>query len=328
MKSLCGKDCSKCVIKSYCGGCSMCEASICKKDCNKCFSLCPHRKGLFSHLNSLGGLDLNPESNLSTDFKLPIHVPIIPDRLKVKFDKKDIPMVGVHAGKMFSKNGERINKSYLTNGFRRALNLDNNVKGILQFYVKDRTLEGFGDNRFTIYELLKEMGFHAIISPNFSVYDDAPRLDHLYNMKRSEIVYNEMIYSGLKAIPDISWYNRMDLYRWCEAINKNNIKTISFSFQVVGISLKASTVWKSFILGFRYLCQNIDSDVNIIVAGIVSKKRVTELFKASEGQCIHILNQSAFVQSKRATISETREQNTKLPYDEILKRNIKYFNKT
>ncbi|MTI67830.1 MAG: DUF4417 domain-containing protein [Firmicutes bacterium] len=328
MKGLCGVNCSKCLIRSYCGGCSMCEASLCNKKCESCFSLCPERKGLFFHLNSIGGLDLDPESNLSTHFILPIHIPIVPDKVKTKITKEKLPVVSIHAGKMFSRNGVKINKSYLNKGFQHALNLDKYTKGILEFYVKDRTLEGFWDNRHFIYSGLKQMGFKAIISPNFSVYSDAPRMDHLYNMKRSEIVYNEMINEGLEVIPDISWYNKIDLDRWCKAITKNNIKTIAFSFQVVGVRLKASTVWKSFILGFRYLCENIPRDVSIVVAGIVSKKRVEKLFQASNGQSIHILNQSAYVQSRRAVISETRKQNKKLTFDEIFLKNKDYFDKT
>lgn len=325
MISLCGRDCNKCVLyKDYCGGCSMCEASICKKNCKECSCMCPTRPKTFFYLKSIGDLQAIKENN---HVELPFHIPVIPDRLKTKFSHEIMTVIGVHGGNMLSRNGEKVNKVYLENGYAKALNVDEKCKAILQFYVRDRTLEGFWDNRKKIYEDLKKLNFMAIISPNFSVYEDAPRVDHLYNMKRTCVVYNEMIDKGISAIPDISWYNYIDLKRWCDEINRNNVKVIAFSFQVVDVKLKASNLWKSYILGFRYLCQNISSDVNIIVIGAASYKKVIEIYKAAKGQKIHILNQSAYVQSRRATISEGRIRNLELPMDLIFERNIKYFNK-
>ncbi|MGF7058582.1 hypothetical protein [Brassicibacter mesophilus] len=58
-------------------------------------------------------------------------------------------------------------------------------------------------------------------------------------MKRSTIVYNELIDYGINAVTDVSWYNIKDLNIWIEAIDKSRIKTIAFSFQTVGVQLKA-----------------------------------------------------------------------------------------
>ena len=109
---------------------------------------------------------------------------------------------------MFSRNGEKINNSYTKDGYASALNIDPKTKAVLEFYVKDRTLEGFWDKRKSIYPVLKEMGFIAVIAPNYSVYEDAPRVDHMYNIKRSMIVYNELVENEIPAVPDVSWYNK------------------------------------------------------------------------------------------------------------------------
>lgn len=327
MKGLCDMDCSLCDLKGKCGGCSLCEASLCSNNCSMCFSICPKRTGAFEYLKNIGGADLELMSNEHLKgLNLPIHIPILPDRLKDKLDFKLVPVVGIHGGSMFSSNGEGIRKSYLKRGYRKALNLDKNIKGILEFYIKDRTLEGFWDKRHEIYPDIRDMDFSAVIAPNFSVYDDSSRMNHISNIKRSSIVYNEMIQEGINAVPDISWYNAKDLKRWVLAINKYNIKLISFSFQVVGISLKASTLWKQYLPGFRYLCKNIPEDVGIIIAGIVSKKRIKEVINALDGQKIYVLNQSSYIQSRRGTVSETREQNGSIPLNKLLINNIKYFN--
>lgn len=325
---LCRRNCNKCTFIEVCGGCSFCEASLCNNDCSMCFSICPKRSGSFDYLNRIGGPQLELLSNeFLSGIDLPVHIPILPDRLYERLNFNLVPVVGIHGGNMLSSSGEKIRKSYKNKGYKKALNLDEGTKGVLELYVKDRILEGFWDMRNNIYPILKEMDLLLVVAPNFSVYDDSSRIDHICNIKRSSIVYNEMIKEGINAVPDISWFNLKDLNRWIEAINRYNIKLIAFSFQVVGVNLKASTIWKQYLPGFRYLCDSIPKDVKIIVAGIVSQKRVYEVFKASAGQRIHVLNQSAYIQSRRGTISETREQNINIPIKELLIKNIEYFNK-
>lgn len=324
MSGLCGRDCEKCVMKERCGGCSFCEASLCIKDCKRCSALCPKRPTAISYLKSIGGAEINVVGNKKLDVKE--HIPILPDRFKFKPDFNLMPVIGIHGGNMFSRNGERIIPSYLEHGYAKALNIDDKTEAILEFYVKDRTLEGFWDNRKNIYSDLKKMNFKAVISPNFSVYEDAPRLDHIYNIKRSTVVYNEMMDFGINAIPDVSWYNKNDLDRWIRDINKNKVNTIAFSFQVVDVQLKASTIWKNYILGFRYLCKNIGPGVKILVIGSSSPRRAEEIYNAAAGQSISILNQAAFVQSRRGMLSEGRVSNKDLSKDEIFERNITYFN--
>lgn len=102
----------------------------------------------------------------------------MPDKIKSQFDFSKVNnIVGIH--------GE--------------------IEGILEFYIKDRDLEGFWANRKVVYEQLKKQNFKAIITPNFLLYEDAPRSEHLYNIQQAKKVYNEMIQEGLSAILDIIW---------------------------------------------------------------------------------------------------------------------------
>lgn len=325
MSSLCGRQCEKCKLnKKYCEGCSLCEAAICAKNCKTCYAMCFRRPLTAAYIDHIGGPAIELPSN--QEITIPIHIPILPDRFRNRPPLDLLPVIGVHGGNAFARNGERVNKSYLEKGYSGALNLDDRTEGILEFYVKDRTLEGFWDKRRSIYPTIRDLKFTAVIAPNYSVYEDAPRVDHIYNIKRSSIVYGEMLDAGIPAVPDISWFNRKDLERWIEQINKNKIRTIAFSFQVVDVGMKTSNIWRISLLGFRHLCQNIDPGTTIIIAGIVSPFRVVEIFRAASGQKIRILNQSAYVQSRRGMDSETRRQESQMPFDELFEKNIKYFN--
>ena len=320
---LCGRNCDLCRLKLHCQGCSLCEKSLCSRDCKRCFSLCPDRPGSFGYLKKIGGGRIELHKN--TAYQLPVNIPVLPDRLTEKIHVRDI--IGIHGGNMLSSNGENVARVYRMKGLQAALNLDRPIKGVLQFYVKDRTLEGLWDKRDNVIRQLCEFPWEVVISPNFSVYEDAPRMDHLYNIKRSSIIYNEMTAAGIPAAPDISWYNRIDLDQWIREINEKEIKCIAFSFQTVGTDLRASNTYLNYMMGFRYLTSRITSDVQIIIAGMASPVRVRTLRKSCSNK-ISILNQTAYVQSRRGVLSETGKNITgDITKNDLLIRNVDFYDK-
>jgi hypothetical protein len=255
---------------------------------------------------------------------LPLNIPVIPARIGI-----DIPVkfVSIHGSKILNSNGEKITKAYLNNGFEDTLNLNRNIKGILEFYIKDRQLEGFWEKRKSLYKSIKNLGFEYVITPNFSLYSDSTRLEHLYNIKRSEIVYNEMLDNGINAILDMSWFSKIDLDRRIEEINKNKIKIVAYSFQNVGVKLKSSTDWKYNLMGLKYLANNINHKIDILLSGIASPYRLIDIYRAiGKENRIIILNQTAFIQSRKGIISETQNKNYDLSFDEIFLKSINYYN--
>ena len=324
MESLCGKQCSRCNFYERCGGCSLCEASICGENCMECGSICPKRGETICKVLDLS--KYNAESlNENIHIDMDGHIPILIDKLQEIYDYTKV--IAIHGEHFFSRSGEKIINNYSQNGFRKCLNVDESVDGILEFYVKDRTLEGFWKNRNAIYEELKKQGLVAVIAPNFSVYEDAPRLEHIYNIKRSIIVYNELIDNDINAIPDISWFNLRDLEFWVEIIKKSDVKLIAFSFQVVDVRLKASNAWKDYLAGFKYLCKSIRSDIGIVIAGVASVNKIKVILEAADRRKIYFLNQSAYVQSQRGMRSEGRIRDISTTKAELFKINISYYNK-
>ena len=318
---LCGRDCEKCNLNLHCQGCSLCEMPLCAEDCGRCFSLCPERAGSFGYLRKIGGGRLELLGNRKHG--LPANIPVLPDRLTERIHVRDI--VGIHGGNMLSSNGENVAKVYRTKGLQEALNLAQPVKGVLQFYVKDRTLEGVWDKRQDVICQLKEFPWEVVIAPNFSVYEDAPRIDHLYNIKRSSIVYNEMIEAGIPAVPDISWYNRIDLDQWIREINEKDIHCIAFSFQTVGTKTKASNTYLNYMTGFKYLTERISPEIEVVVAGVASPSRVKILQQLCQNR-ISVLNQTAYVHSRRGILSMTdKSGDVLISKNDLLLRNIGFY---
>lgn len=315
---ICGVDCNACKLEEHCGGCSLCEASICKRYCGYCEAVCPNRYNDTSYCNSM----LN---NINFDFKLcsnekidiPNFVPGISDKIKM-----ELPFIAVDGDSYLNSNGRHVTKRFV-NGYKFAVGTNVDTKVLLHFYIKDKKLNGFWNNRYELYKSLRD--FDAVISPNFSVYEDAPRMDHMYNIIRSVTTYNEMIRYGIKAIPDISYYNLNDLDKWCKEINNSKVNTVSFSFQIVDVRLRASNNWKNNIAAFRYLCKNINRKLKIIIIGISSLSRYRFIKEASLGHKLILVSHSPYIQSRRGILSDGGIKNLSLDINEILEKNLFYY---
>lgn len=127
ISSICERKCETCILRPRCGGCSMCEASICIRQCSQCSALCFRRAPSYAYLSkALGGPYFSLKSNVQWD--VPYHIPVIPDRLPPNTMKLDY--IGIHGQHAFARNGSKVNKSYLENGYAAAINVNSDAKGI------------------------------------------------------------------------------------------------------------------------------------------------------------------------------------------------------
>lgn len=305
----------------------MCEAAICDGQCKICGTICMKRGASVIHANKIISQDVKLIN--CVEIELPDFIPILPDKLKKKLPYETAKFVALHGGVTLKRSGEGVKNIYKKNGFNKALNIDERCEGILEFYVKDRTLEGFWDAQYDsgFFDDLRKLNV-IVIAPNFSLYEDAPRIEHLYNIKRSLIMYNKLIEHGIKAIPDISWYNKNDIDFWVEQINESKCRVIAYSFQVVDVRLKASNLWKNYLAALRYLAAKVVDNVKcIVVVGVNSEARMQEIRKAVPSNIkISVLNQSAYTQSQRGMYSKNRVSDKKTDRSELFEKNIKYFN--
>lgn len=330
-KSFCGKSCDKCINKKQglCIGCSMCEINFCncsKDKKNRCFVRCPRKFGSNIIIQDLVKKNQNKNIMSNKKLELPLFIPVMPDRVRTIFDfSKTNGYIAVHGEFLLSANGEDITPIYRKRGYKSALGLnEKNIKGIAEFYIKDRTLEGFWNNRKVIYEQLKKQNFTAVITPNFSLYEDAPRQEHLYNIQRVKTIYNEMISEGLPAVLDVVWAEEEDLNYWIKEIKNSGIKTVAFSFMSVG--LKASNSWRHYALAYKILVSSLEPDVDIIVAGLSSNKRIATILELSKGRRVSIMHQAAWVKSRKGFLeSENKQVDRSISKDKIFQMNLEYY---
>lgn len=323
------RDCNKCNKKldGSCSGCSFCDVAFCKcgkETLKRCLVRCPKKLGVFKSIESV---KVTHKLENNEHYNLPSYIPIMPDKVRSEYHFAKVSnIVGIHGEFLLSADGKDISSVYKIRGYKKALNLPEDVNGVLEFYIKDRALEGFWENRKDLYKQLKKQKFKAIITPNFSVYEDAPRSEHLYNIQRAKKVYNEMRKEKLPAILDIIWATNEDLEFWINEINKSDIKTIAFSFMNVDTRLKASNAWRHYLLGYKILISRISPDIEIIIAGISSVKRFVEIKKISGNRKISIIHQAAWVNSRNGfSVKDKKQLDRSISKDAIFQMNLNYY---
>ncbi|WP_313559201.1 DUF4417 domain-containing protein [Ruminiclostridium cellobioparum] len=303
----------------------MCDAPfVCNNRCVNCIYTCRQRPGAALYYKKIRQTELELMPN--DLYEAPIYIPTLPSPLHIQYNDNDITMIAVHGGKYMSPSGKKISNRFAVKGVHSTLNLNRATNIILHFYVQDRTLEGFWNGRKEIYDKIKNENFKFIIAPNFSVYEDSPRIEHMINIRRSIIVYNELRKNGINAVPDVSWYEIKDLQKWVDLINRSGIKLFAFSFQTVGLLKRSTNAWKGYMLGLKYLCERISEDVGVIIVGLSGRGRIKEIMKIIDKRKVSIINTYAYMRAKTGRTYHSADLEYLKTHDELIIQNIKEMN--
>lgn len=278
-----------------CSGCPGCDRLLnaCQSQrgaCGKCILFCPDRPGAWRYVSDeIGGsFSLPPKEPVALPkVEIPPYMPLVTAPLQEECPEGGFEWLAVHGGKVRREvwRGEV--------SVHEQFRLPQGKKVILHWFVKDRYLEKFWSNRAAYIPVLRE--FDAVFAPNFSIYENSPRIEHLVNMKRTAIAVQEMARAGIRVIPDVTWYRREDIDRWLEFLDLTKAETAAFSMQVVG-RLKGCSAWQSYLAGLRYFAQRFEG--RIVLIGVNSREKLIEAFRAA-GRPLSVVDTTSFVTARK-----------------------------
>lgn len=278
-----------------CSGCPGCDRLLinCRSRgaCSKCDLFCPDRPGVWRYVNEeIGGsFSLSPNVILP-EFETPRYMPLVTAPLQEECPDDGLEWFAIHGGKVRREVWAGDMSVY------EQFHLPSNKKLALHWFVKDHHLEKFWTNRRSYIPVLKE--FNAVFAPNFSIYENSPRIEHLINMRRSAMAVSELAEAGVNVIPDVTWYRREDVDRWLEFLKATEATVAAFSMQVVGAQ-KGCKAWVSYLAGLRYFASKFSG--RIILVGANSKQRVSEACRAA-GRSLSVVDTTSFVTARRGGI--------------------------
>jgi hypothetical protein len=152
--------------------------------------------------------------------------------------------------------------------------------GVL-FFDRDEHLEQVWRRRDEITNSLATAGFDFVTSPSFSLYEPRARLEHLYNLRRSDVMTHLFATAGVPVIPRIDWVIRHDIIRASRWLRANPaVSAISLDW----MTLKSRHSWSVAIDGLRLLDDLTEKRLHYLVNGPSNSARRSELMHAIDNR--------------------------------------------
>ena len=266
--------CQDCHYRETCGGLEV-EAAVfdCMSYCqctdpSKCDNVCPRNVEHFvGRIQEVGGLDLHtvPFVPDPPTLDLPTMVPMVYHN-SARSRALDTRFVALSLYEVIDKRtGE------LRFGTRQSLfdhfKLHSESAIILSGTDHDPPLERWWQlpNREIVIRALTTLGVRLITSPNYSLFDDVPRTDNLYNMKRIAVVTSEIQCEGIPCALHLNARTDRDWDRWIEHFGRHTeLRYVAFEF---GTGAGAATRMPWYVGQLCRLARETGRPLHLLVRG-------------------------------------------------------------
>lgn len=182
-------------------------------------------------------------------------------------------------------------------------------------------------------EGIGQLGIQLITTPNFSLFNDVPRHDNAYNMKRIALAWSEIQRQGIPGALHLNARTDHDWDRWLEFLNTHSeIEYVSFEFGT-GAGSERRISW--YVDKLVELAGEVDRPLHLIMRGGICE--IPTLHRAFGA--ITLIDTSSFMRSQKRRQATYRDRKLKWertltssgqPVDDLLDENIaamqKYIN--
>ncbi|GAB3435172.1 hypothetical protein [Flindersiella endophytica] len=205
---------------------------------------------------------------------LPVFVPQV-DGSNIRRLDADLgwPAYGVGLRRVFSPATYEIYPRLRGRAAHAALGLPPGQLALLVGYGEDPLVEAFWSRRHTgrLIEQIASQGWDLVLAPNYSIYGNWPRTEHLLNMRRSLLIAKELCDAGACAVPNVYWYRLEDLRRWATWISDTAPSAIAINLQTV----RQGGDWESWTEpGLYWLAEHLPPNVRVILTGLSRADRI------------------------------------------------------
>lgn len=201
------------------------------------------------------------------------------------------PAYAVRLRLVFSAATHRLSPAFVERGAHRAMGLRPGQLAVLAGYGEDPLVEAWWTRRRMdrLVEGIAAQGWDLVLSPNYSMYGNQPRAEHLLNFRRNLMVASELAAAGVAVAPNVYWFRREDLdrtLRWC---SETAPAAVGLNLQ----TFRSDEDWEVMALpGLTYLSLGIPVQTRVIVNGSSRADRIAvlrELF----GERLVLMSQNA-----------------------------------
>jgi len=98
---------------------------------------------------------------------------------------------------------------------------------------------------------LAEQRWDLVLAPNFSMYTNQPRAEHLLNFRRNLLIAAELAAAGVPAVPNIYWFRKEDLDRYLAWVADVGLPALAVNLQ----TFRTEEDWATMAMPGSRTCQ-------------------------------------------------------------------------
>jgi hypothetical protein len=208
--------------------------------------------------------------------ELPSFIPILesgmPRETKLPLDR----LYGVYLRRILDSNGSFHYKNAET--LRQGLHLPNTGRLALFLTAKDLMIERaweFSERR-DLWQRIVEFRFEFVSSGTFSVYDNDPRSDQIFNQDRNFRTYDLFCNLGVPCIPFLFFNPSSDrdyqnVMNWLRA--RRDVREIA----VLAHCYRAERAFERMLMQTRTIVNNIGRPLHLVFVGVAKMDRVKQV---------------------------------------------------
>lgn len=188
------------------------------------------------------------------------------------------PAYGIGLRRVFLPGTHRLAERFAHSTSCDALGLGAETVTVLVGYGEDPLVEAFWTKRNAagLNEAVAAMGWDLVLTPNFSMYGNQPRTEHLLNFRRNLLVAAELAELGVPAVPNLYWYRLEDLERIVAWLGDTIPVAVATNCQ----TFRTDDAWAQMLVpGFTYLAAALDdlpAPTKVVLTGLSRAARIAE----------------------------------------------------
>jgi Domain of unknown function (DUF4417) len=291
----CNPDCSYC-------GCSRAGGGT---KCGQCPVRCGSRTDIRVWMADVGGTLSFDDVALSS--AVPARLP----RFIPQVDGHDVPGLDADLGwgafaiglrRVLSPTSFGVYPKFRGLTARAALGLRVGQLAVLAGYGEDPLVEGFWTRRRDLIPRLAEQAWDLVLAPNYSMYGNQPRAEHLLNFRRNLLVASELADAGVPVVPNVYWFRKEDLDRYLSWIADIACPAIAVNLQ----TFRTERDWEEMALpGLAYLASELPGHGAVIITGSSRSDRI-EVLGGLFGTRLHLVSQNPLQYARHGAVMTQR----------------------
>jgi hypothetical protein len=326
--------CPSCAYLKGCGGLEQQSLFGCFDACGSCRSggkkcdyTCPSKPGFLRDFIEIGGFQPQQRRDLpGVAETLPVYVPLIRHGY-TRQALLPVPFVGLNTFEVLDM--KCVSRDESADAMRDRFRVSPGARALLISVAQDRYVESFWEHRTPAkLRALRELGVVAVTTPNFSFFDDAPRLHSIRNFWRIVRSAEELADAGVAPVVHVNALSREDWRQWAQLLRENPaIRYVCKEFQT---GLRDPQRAAEALAGLRGLQQDVGRALHpIVVGGRRLAREVASTFDsftiADSVPFMATVNRKRITWTGTAVVEEDQPTEAGEWLDELLQANVRSY---